>query len=188
MRKFLLTTLCALLSLSAFAQMGGMKGVVVSRETREPIGGVAISINGVAVNTTTNENGEFVIEGLEPGQYQLTISAYEFEDLELMVRVKELVHDMQNVYMIPAGVTVIDDSAFAELDTDAENMGDSQAMPSTLSASKDIFNNIASYRFSEMRFNVRGYDSQYQDVYLNGIRFNDALTGYGPWSLWSECH
>ena len=165
--------------------MGGMKGVVVSRETREPIGGVAISINGVAVNTTTNQNGEFVIEGLEPGQYQLTISAYEFEDLELMVRVKELVHDMQNVYMIPAGVTVIDDSAFAELDTDAENMGDSQAMPSTLSASKDIFNNIASYRFSEMRFNVRGYDSQYQDVYLNGIRFNDALTGYGPWSLWS---
>ncbi len=185
MRKFLLTTLCALLSLSAFAQMGGMKGVVVSRETREPIGGVAIAINGIAINTTTNENGEFVIEGLEPGQYLLTFSAYEFEDLELMVRVKELVHDMQNIYMIPAGVTAIDDSAFAELDTDVENAGDAQAMPSALSASKDIFNNIASYRFSEMRFNVRGYDSQYQDVYLNGIRFNDALTGYGPWSLWS---
>ena len=165
--------------------MGGMKGVVVSRETREPIGGVAIAINGIAINTTTNENGEFVIEGLEPGQYLLTFSAYEFEDLELMVRVKELVHDMQNIYMIPAGVTAIDDSAFAELDTDVENAGDAQAMPSALSASKDIFNNIASYRFSEMRFNVRGYDSQYQDVYLNGIRFNDALTGYGPWSLWS---
>ena len=185
MRKFLLTTLCALLSLSAFAQMGGMKGVVVSRETREPIGGVAIAVNGIANNTTTNDNGEFVIEGLEPGQYLLTLSAYEFEDLELMVRVKELIHDMQNIYMIPAGVTAIDDSAFAELDTDVENAGDAQAMPSALSASKDIFNNIASYRFSEMRFNVRGYDSQYQDVYLNGIRFNDALTGYGPWSLWS---
>ena len=165
--------------------MGGMKGVVVSRETREPIGGVAIAVNGIAINTTTNENGEFVIEGLEPGQYLLTFSAYEFEDLELMVRVKELIHDMQNIYMIPAGVTAIDDSAFAELDTDVENAGDAQAMPSALSASKDIFNNIASYRFSEMRFNVRGYDSQYQDVYLNGIRFNDALTGYGPWSLWS---
>ncbi len=36
-----------------------------------------------------------------------------------------------------------------------------------------------------MRFNVRGYDSQYSDIYLNGIRFNDAMTGYGPWSLWS---
>jgi len=41
-------------------------------------------------------------------------------------------------------------------------------LPTSLSASKDIFNNIASYKFSEMRFNVRGYDSQYQDVYMNG--------------------
>lgn len=32
---------------------------------------------------------------------------------------------------------------------------------------------------------MRGYDSQYSSIYLNGIRFNDAMTGYGPWSLWS---
>ena len=165
--------------------MGGMRGVVVSRDNREPISGVAIAIDGVAINTTTNSSGEFIIEGLAPGEYLLTLSAADFEDLELMVRVKELVHDMQNVYMIPSAMNVVDASAFAELDTDVESAGDSQSMPSTLSASKDIFNNIASYRFSEMRFNVRGYDSQYQDVYLNGIRFNDALTSYGPWSLWS---
>ena len=33
----------------------------------------------------------------------------------------------------------------------------------------NVFNNIASYQFSEMRFNVRGYDSQFSDVYMNGI-------------------
>ena len=115
----------------------------------------------------------------------MRFEAIDFEDLEVMVRVKELVHDMQNVVMVPSTMMTIDDSAFAELDTDVESAGDSQALPTSLSASKDIFNNIASYRFSEMRFNVRGYDSQYQDVYLNGIRFNDALTSYGPWSLWS---
>ena len=64
-------------------------------------------------------------------------------------------------------------------------MDDAQSLPSSLSASKDVFNNIASYKFSEMRFNLRGYDSRYTDVYLNGILFNDALTGYSPWSLWS---
>ena len=187
MRKFLLTILCTLCCFGAFAQMqmGGMKGVVVSRDSREPISGVAIAIDGIAINTTTNDRGEFIIEGLVPGEYTLTLSAIDFEDLEIMVRVKELVYDMQNVYMYPSTVATVDDSAFAELDTDVESSGDSQSMPSTLSASKDIFNNIASYRFSEMRFNVRGYDSQYQDVYLNGIRFNDALTSYGPWSLWS---
>ena len=169
----------------AYAQMGGMKGVVVSRDGREPIAGVAIFIDNEDMQTTTNQDGEFIIEGLAPGQYLLRFEAVEFEDLELMVRVKELVHDMQYVVMVPSTMMTVDDSAFAELDTDAETAGDSQALPGSLSASKDVFNNIASYRFSEMRFNVRGYDSQYQDVYLNGIRFNDALTSYGPWSLWS---
>ena len=169
----------------AVAQMGGMKGVVVSRDDRYPVGGVTINIDSESITTTTNENGEFYIDGLAAGQYNLTFEAIDFEELTLMVRVKELVHDMQQVVLIPSNQIVVDDSAFAELDSEVESGGDSQNMPSALSASKDVFNNIASYRFSEMRFNVRGYDSQYQDVYLNGIRFNDALTSYGPWSLWS---
>ena len=72
----------------------------------------------------------------------------------------------------------VDDAIFAEFDT--ETLDDAQSLPSSLSASKDVFNNIASYKFSEMRFNLRGYDSRYTDVYLNGILFNDALTGYSP--------
>ena len=185
MKKFLLTLVCATLSLAVFAQSGGMKGTVVSRDGREPLSGVSILLNGVPINHTTNTTGEFLISGLEPGQYQLTFAVADYEDLTIMVRVKELVHDMHQVVMIPQTMIAVDDSVFAELDTDVESMGDNNALPGTLSASKDLFNNIASYRFSEMRFNPRGYDSQYQDVYLNGIRFNDALTSYGPWSLWS---
>ena len=185
MRKLLLTIFSLALAVSAFAQSGGMKGVIVSREDREPITGVTLYLDDIKREVTINQNGEFYIEGLAPGEYKLRFEAADYEDLEVMVRVKELVHDMQQVIMVPSTAVAVDDSAFAELDSDVENAGDSQAMPGSLSASKDIFNNIASYRFSEMRFNVRGYDSQYQDVYLNGIRFNDALTSYGPWSLWS---
>ena len=184
MKKFLLLLLSALITMGAYAQSGGMKGQVVSRNGREPIGDVVITVDQVAKTVKTNSQGEFYIDGLAPGQYLLTLSAHDFEDLEVMVRVKELVHDMQAVVMIPERMDAVDNSAFVEYDTDVENFGDSKALPQ-LSASKDLFNNIASYRFSEMRFNVRGYDSQYQDVYLNGIRFNDALTSYGPWSLWS---
>ena len=158
--------------------------MVVSRDDRHPLSGVSVMIDGVHV-ATTDTTGKFSVSGYEPGQYQVTFSTPDFEDLTLMVRVKELVHDMQQVVMIPSTTIVVDDSAFAELDTDVETMGDNNSMPSSLSASKDLFNNIASYRFSEMRFKSRGYDSQYEEVYLNGIRFNDALTSYGPWSLWS---
>ena len=184
MKKFLLLLLSALITMGAYAQSGGMKGQVVSRNGREPIGDVVITVDQVAKTVKTNSQGEFYIDGLAPGQYLLTLSAHDFEDLEVMVRVKELVHDMHEVVMVPSNLDLVDNSAFAEYDTDVESFGDSKALPQ-LSASKDLFNNIASYRFSEMRFNVRGYDSQYQDVYLNGIRFNDALTSYGPWSLWS---
>ena len=184
MKKLLLLLISALLTVGAYAQSGGMKGQVVSREGREPIGGVVITIDQVSKTIKTNSSGEFYIDGLAPGQYLLTFTAQDFEDLEVMVRVKELVHDMYAVVMVPSNLDLVDNSAFAEYDTDVESFGDSKALPQ-LSASKDLFNNIASYRFSEMRFNVRGYDSQYQDVYLNGIRFNDALTSYGPWSLWS---
>ena len=158
--------------------------MVVSRDDRHPLSGVSVMIDGVHV-ATTDTTGKFSVSGYEPGQYQVTFSTPDFENLTLMVRVKELVHDMQQVVMIPSTTIVVDDSAFAELDTDVETMGDNNSMPSSLSASKDLFNNIASYRFSEMRFKSRGYDSQYEEVYLNGIRFNDALTSYGPWSLWS---
>ena len=184
MKKFLLLLLSAFITLGAYAQSGGMKGQVVSREGREPIAGVTITIDQLSKTLKTNQKGEFVVSGLEPGQYMMRFEAVDFEVLELMVRVKELVHDMHQVIMVPETMVAVDNSAFAELDTDVETFGDSQALPQ-LSASKDLFNNIASYRFSEMRFNARGYDSQYQDVYLNGIRFNDALTSYGPWSLWS---
>ena len=75
------------------------------------------------------------------------------------------------------------DDYFAEYGTETAN--DAQVMPSSLSASKDVFNNIAGYQFSQMRFRPRGYDSEMEGTYLNGVYFNDALTGYGPWSLWS---
>ena len=61
MKKFLLTIFSLLVSVSVFAQAGGMKGVVVARDDRQPISGVAISVNDVALNTTTNQNGEFLI-------------------------------------------------------------------------------------------------------------------------------
>ena len=182
--KSLLLFVFTLMSLTAFAQSGGIKGKVVSREGRVAVDGVKVSVTPGEMTATTDGRGGFVIENVEPGEYTLQFEAPEFEPLTLVVRVDKMVRDINTVILVPEVLsTVMDDSIFAEFDTESGN--DAQSLPSSLSASKDVFNNIASYRFSEMRFNVRGYDSQYSSIYLNGIRFNDAMTGYGPWSLWS---
>ena len=183
-RTFLFMML-SLMSFTVFAQNnGGAKGKVVSRTTRAAIDGVKVTLTPGDVTTRTDESGNFVIENLAKGEYTLTFEAAEFEPLTLAVRVDKMIRDINNVIMVPDNVApTMDDAIFAEFDT--ETLDDAQSLPSSLSASKDVFNNIASYKFSEMRFNVRGYDSQYSDVYMNGIQLNDAMTGYTPWSLWS---
>ena len=184
MKKFLLLTLLSLLSFAAFAQ-GGIKGQVVSRNGRTAVGHVKVTVDVTGQSVTTDDNGYFTFDNLAQGDYRLTFTAPDFETLEIAVRVDQNLRDLHSVIIVPSLQNeIMDDSIFAEFDNDS-SASDTQALPSSLSASKDIYNNIASYRFSEMRFNVRGYDSMYQDVYLNGIRFNDAMTGYGPWSLWS---
>lgn len=178
----------AIVSFAAYAQDGGVRGKVVSRNGREALSNVEVKIESLGLTAKTDNEGNFALENLPAGSYTLQFTTSDFEPLSLMVRVgAEQVQNLKQVVLVPLGPTTtafFDDAIFAEFDTDS-SASDTQALPSSLSASKDLFNNIASYRFSEMRFNVRGYDSQYSDIYLNGIRFNDAMTGYGPWSLWS---
>ena len=87
--------------------------------------------------------------------------------------------------MAPEVVTYddLDDSAFAEFITDDES--GYQDVPSILSSTQDAYDNIAGYKFSAMRFKNRGYESATSDIYLNGIKLNDAMSGYTPYSLWS---
>lgn len=174
----------SLVSVSVLAQNGGVRGKVVSRTTRAAIEGVKVTLTPGDITTVTDATGIFEIDQLAKGEYTLHFEAVEFESLTLAVRVDKMIRDINLVIMVPEiNVPMQDDAIFAEFDN--ETLEDAQSLPSSLSASKDVFNNIASYKFSEMRFNVRGYDSQYSDVYLNGIQFNDGMTGYTPWSLWS---
>ena len=181
--RILLLSLLTLFMGEAFAQGGGIKGQVVSREGRTALSHVKVSVEKMGIAIETDDEGRFVIENIAKGDYEVLFETAEYEPLSLVVRVDQIVKDLHLVFLVPSVQSTIDDSVFAEFDSDVES--DVQSVPSSLSSSKDLFSRIASYKFSEMRFNIRGYDSQYQDIYLNGIRFNDAMTGFGPWSLWT---
>ncbi len=182
--KNLLILLFTLITVGAAAQDGGVKGRAVQRVGRDAIDRVKVTIAPTNKVVYTNAQGDFAIEGLAAGDYRLTFEAPEFETVTLMVKVGETVKDINLVPMSSALLAVgLGDDYFAEYDTETAN--DAQVMPSSVSASKDVFNNIAGFQLSQMRFRPRGYDSEMEATYLNGVYFNDALTGYGPWSLWS---
>ena len=59
------------------------------------------------------------------------------------MHVEQNMRDLQTVIIVPSiQGEVMDDSVFAEFDNDS-SASDTQALPSSLSASKDIYNNIA---------------------------------------------
>ena len=188
MKKALLLITAIFCTLGLYAQsgVGGVKATVVNRAGRQPIAQAAISISkaGEVVATAVSDaDGKFLIEMLPDGMYDMIVKAPGFLDANVNVTVEGYVKDLIFVGMvIEQVVTDVDDSNFAEFDMDDSGFEDA---PSILFGSNDPFTNIASFGFSNIRFKNRGYTNESQDVYLSGIRMNDAITGYSPYSLWS---
>ena len=71
------------------------------------------------------------------------------------------------------------------LDSDFDESSTSVNDASTLlHSSRDVFNAIAAYNFGSLRYRVRGNDSKYSDVMINGILMNDPETGRPVFSSW----
>ena len=188
MKKILSLMLSMLVCVAALAQSttGGIKGKIVSRSGRVPIAEARLTLTdaeGTAVRLTSDQNGDFVINDLENGSYTILVEADGFVASRVNVAVDGFMRNLMFVTMQPEQVlTEVDESSFADLDMDDSGY---QNIPTVLSSSSDVFDNTAGYKFSAIRFRQRGFDSNSQDVYLAGIRLNDAVTGYTPWSLWS---
>ena len=187
-KKLLLTIAAVFCAFSLFAQgqWGGVKGTVVNRAGRIAVPGASITLsqNGHSVaSAQADSEGKFLVEGLTNGMYDMTVKANGFLDAHVNVTVEGYVKDLIFVGLVVESITEdVDDSNFAEFDMDDSGFEDA---PSILFGSNDPFTNIASYDFSNIRFKNRGYTNESQDVYLSGIRMNDAITGYSPYSLWS---
>lgn len=164
---------------------GGVTGKVINRMSKEAVGDAKLTIykGAVAVATTgTAEDGSFRVENLADGMYDVVVEAPSYLETRVNVTVNDgYVKNMFNITLsyLKSETT---DELFEEFDMDDSGYQDN---PTILFGQNDVFNNIAGYNFSSVRFNVRGYESQTQDVYLAGVKMNDALTGYTPYSLWT---
>ncbi|HXK76296.1 MAG TPA: carboxypeptidase regulatory-like domain-containing protein [Bacteroidaceae bacterium] len=180
----LLTLICLPVMLMA-AKIGGITGVVVERQSQEPIAGVQITLLSTPQQEATTDNeGRFVFESVPYGFYQLRVSHADYQVVMIGVKVQEPMHDMEKLSLVAknTGNRDIDELNFAS--NAGLDEGEGATGTVALTATQDVYDNIASYDFSAMRFRSRGLDGGTQDVFVNGIRMNDAMTGYGPWSLY----
>lgn len=188
-KKYLLSISALILSVAMYAQnpTGGVKGVVVDRSSKTALDGAVLKLySGTQEIATvrTGADGSFYIPDLKDGMYDLVIENSNYLQSKVNVTVNDgYVKNMFKLSLAPVHkVGEVDDASFTEFDLDDSGYQDS---PTILFGQNDVFNNIAGYNFSSVRFRVRGYSSESQDVYMAGVRMNDAITGYTPYSLWS---
>lgn len=188
MKKILTTLLLTVgvaLTVMGQSKVGAITGKVVSRQGRQPIEMATVSLGDQSVKTAAD--GSFTFENLPYGIVTIEIEALGHQPSSVNVKVDRPLKDLNYITLavVVEAMTsdFLDDSSFVEFDSELE--GESQSTPVSLSASKDVFNNIAGYKFSPLRFRTRGYDQNTEVIYLNGVEMTDANSGNGTWSLWS---
>ena len=101
MKKSLLILICTLASLVSYAQQGGIKGKVVSRTDRVAVGNVEVTIDSTGQTVKTDQEGNFSLGNLPKGDYKLTFTNPDYETLDLVVRVGDVVKNLNSVIIAP---------------------------------------------------------------------------------------
>ena len=90
------------------------------------------------------------------------------------------------IYLSKSIIEVADNSLIFLTDDDLLDDGErsSDYTAGLFQSSKDAFLRAASFNFSQAWFKVRGYDSSYGSILINGIEMNKLYDGRPQWSNW----
>ncbi len=181
LKLFLLLLISA--ALPIFAQTVRLQGVVVDAATGAPVNGANITLRSQAIGANSGQTGDFLIPGAAIGHDYLLITADGYETVGLDIELPNLLdfsvgeirlnktNGSADEYYVDLADLTFDESALEDED------GNSQNVSALTGANDNIYYSTASYNFGPMYFRYRGYDSQYQSVYINGIKFNDLIRG-----------
>jgi len=167
-------------------QNGVIKGTVINADTGKPMSAVKVNIRNTDVTRKTVENGFFELNLVPIGEQVLIVSKKGFTTQQIPVIITAgkttdigniiLMSDMSD--MEEQGVITLDDE-----NTSDDNSG-SDNVSGLLQASSDVFDRSVSYQFSSARFKLRGLDSKYATILMNGIEMNKSYDNRPQWSEW----
>ncbi len=182
MRLKLFLFLLLAVALPSLAQMTGVAGKVVDAATGSPVAGASVFLDGQGISVTTDPSGDFRISNARPGTDVVVVVAYGYNDSSNPVDI--ISGDIANLGLIglqtsDMSVGFMNDSQDIYYDESLldEEEGNAQSIGSLTGASDDVYYSATSYDFNAMRFRFRGYNSEYQTTYINGINFNDLARG-----------
>lgn len=181
MKQKLLFFIVFLFPFFVYAQQPAeVKGNVISSVTGKPVAGVIVTLRGQDRQTRTDSKGLFSFQKVAVGKDTLSLNAASIRPQEIPVDILAGMPTVLNDVQVVDLNAVEDMSLVGVIDevlTDDDAESSSQEISSTVILSNDVYLNRAAYQLSPARFRVRGYDSYYEQKYINGVSFNDQLRG-----------
>ena len=185
MQKYLLF-FCFLVPLNViFAQnIKSISGEIQDSASKTRFSKVTIEIEGTPYSSITNKDGEFLLQTPLIGNYILNISYPDY-----LIKRMPITISNQDIIL---GVIYLEKDIAVELNDNLISLTDSELLedeigsnPSgLLQATKDIFLQRAAFDFGQAFFRVKGYDSQYGKVLINGMEMNKMFDGRPQWNNW----
>ncbi len=180
LKLFLLLSLSG--ALTSMAQTAAVTGQVVDADTGNPIQGANVSFSNQSAQGTSGLAGDFSVSNLNPGA---TVVIFIADGYAAGSRALELYNNQTvnagvvKLYSETIGGDYYDEHADLLFDSQIleDEEGNSQALSALTGAADDVYYSTASYNFGPMYFRYRGYNSEYQQVYINGMSFNDIVRG-----------
>jgi len=188
MKRLIIFTIVVLWAgLGSISAQTTTKGIVKDTDTGNPLPGVTIQIQGTPITITTNSLGEYQLPSLPEGTYLFTFTLTGFQIAEQQVELKSAEQTIPEVSLKRTQVDESQNQTLSEVtissdDLDMDSKG--QSVSGLLQSGSDPFESAVSFTFSPARFQIRGYDSDYNLMYMNGIPVNDAESGFSSWGDW----
>jgi len=189
MKKLIIFTIVVFLaglgSVSAITTTA--KGIVKDVDSGNPIPGVTVQVLGTSISAVTDSRGEYQLPNLPTGTYVLSFSLIGYQTNEITVELTAEEVILPEVQLHRAEVDETQNQTLSEITISSDDLdldSKSQAVSGLLQSGRDPFESAVSFTFSPARFQIRGYDSDYSQMYMNGIPVNDPESGFSSWGAW----
>ena len=187
MKKLALSLLFLFQAVFVMAQnQSTIKGKVVDSKSQSPLGSVKVMIQSDEQFVTTNNLGEFQINGIIAGAQTLVVSTNGYNTQNFAIEVVA-------GQTLDVGLMFLEEDITSEqqlsLVTITENdLGDdnsgSESTAGLLQSSRDTYQQAAAFNWGQARFRMRGLDNEYGVTMINGISMNKIYDGRPQWSNW----
>ncbi len=181
MRKISLILLVSLMAIITAQAQTRVTGVVKVAGSETPIQGAKVTLLQQNISSQTNQNGEFTLSYIQPGEEEISISRQGyFTQIKLVTIQKDQTANLGTVYLVMDSHQEIKQETVLQISEsmlDDDDDSRSRSSSASLSSKGDVYNSQTSYSFSPMRFRFRGYDQNYESTYINGVLFNGLERG-----------